>query len=63
MAEGDSKPFYLSKTLWLNILTPILAVLTNKLGVAAVTGDETAGFLVLANLVLRLVTKGAVTIS
>jgi len=59
----DSKPFWQSRTFWVNVLTPLLAILSNKLGVAAVNGEETAGFLVFANVVLRFITKGAVTLA
>ncbi len=58
-----SKPFWQSKTLWANGTTAVVALLNGAFGWVSITGEETAAFLVVINLVLRAVTKGSVTLS
>lgn len=57
----EAKPFYLSKTLWINMLTGV-AALAGAFGIDLGLDEETkttivVGLLALANIVLRLVTR------
>lgn len=63
----DSKPWYASKTLWVNLLTLIAAV-AGAFGIDVGLDDETkativAGALAVVNVVLRLVTEKPVTLT
>jgi len=62
MPEGieEPKPFYMSKTLWVNAIAIIVAV------VASVTGydvdpEAQVGVLALVNMILRVITKQGLT--
>lgn len=61
----DSKPFYLSRTLWVNVIAGLAAVSTAfglDLGLTAETQTAiVGGILAVANIVLRVVTKKPVT--
>ena len=58
----EGKPFYLSKTLWANVISFVALQLGGQFGVEFSEGEVGAFFLVL-NSILRAVTKGAVTLS
>jgi len=61
----ETKSWYLSKTLWVNLLAgvaTVAGVFGLDLGLDAATQAEIAvGFLAVANIVLRLVTRTAVS--
>lgn len=59
--NGD-KPFWKSKTLWVNAITVVGGFVAKALGVEF-GGDDAAVVLGFVNLALRLVTKGAVTLT
>ena len=57
----DSKPFWQSKTLWVNALA-FVALLVQSLGTGFVIGaEEQLGILAVINLILRLVTKTGIS--
>lgn len=58
----QSKPWYASKTMWFNILAGVALYVQSKFGFV-LSSDEQAGIILVVNIVLRAVTKGAVTIS
>lgn len=63
----DTKPFWMSKTLWVNILTGLAAV-AGAFGLDLGLDEETktkivVGVLAAANIVLRLVTRTGVSVS
>ncbi len=63
----ETKPFYASKTLWVNLIAVVAAV-TSALGLELGLDVETQGTIVLAimgvvNIVLRFTTKTAVSAS
>lgn len=58
----DSKPFYLSKTLWVNAIAAIAMVAQSKLGFV-IDAEAQGALLILANVVLRFVTKSPVGIA
>lgn len=61
--EITKKPFWTSKTLWVNFLVGVLAVaMPDQLG-AVFTADNVAMLIAVVNMVLRAVTKDGVTIS
>jgi hypothetical protein len=55
---NNSKPWYLSKTIWANIVAAIGLILNSQAPV--VSGEELAAFIVVINLILRMVTKTAI---
>lgn len=59
----DSKPFWQSKTLWANVIAFGVSALNGAVGWLQVSPEENAAAIVLINLVMRAVTKGAVTLS
>lgn len=59
---NEDKPFWKSKTLWLNALTIGGGALAKMLGVEF-SGDDAVLVLGFLNVVLRLITKGAVTLA
>lgn len=50
------KKWYLSKTLWVNVISLVALLLQEQIGFALTT-EETAGILVVINLVMRFITK------
>ena len=52
----DTKPWYTSKTLWVNGLAFAALLVQNSVGFV-IAPEEQAGALVLINLILRVVTK------
>lgn len=56
----NSKKWYLSKTLWANALAGVALVVQNATGNNLVSPELQSALIVLANFVLRLVTKDAV---
>lgn len=54
------KPFWQSKTLWVNLLS-LLAVVVDQLMATNMLGAKAMGVLTVANLVLRAITTGGVT--
>lgn len=57
----DSKPWYASKTLWVNALALVGMIVQGITGAEVLDAEAQGGILALVNLVLRLVTKSAVT--
>lgn len=58
----NGKPFWRSKTLWVNAVAMVAMIVQNATGFV-IDGEVQAAALVLINLVLRLVTKAPVTAS
>ena len=57
----DSKPWYTSKTLWVNAVA-FAALLIQSLGTGFVIGvEEQAGIIVVLNILLRFVTKTGIS--
>ena len=57
------KPFWLSKTLWVNVLTIAVGGITKMTGAGEFSGDDALITIAFVNVILRFATKGAVTIS
>ena len=60
----DSKPFYLSKTMWANALVLLSSILSNFGVVDILPGEQAelvAGGLAFVNILLRLATRSRVT--
>ena len=61
-ATTPPKPWFESKTLWVNALTGIITLVTSLSGTLPPEGGKyVAMFLVVANVVLRLLTSAALT--
>lgn len=63
----DSKPFWASKTLWVNVVA-VVAAITGALGLNLGLDPETqvavvGGIMGVVNIVLRIVTKTGVSLS
>ena len=56
----EEKPWYYSKTIWVNILFLISLFAIRVLGVE-ITVDEQAAFIIIVNLVLRIFTGTGLT--
>jgi len=52
----EGKKWYLSRTIWVNLIA-LAALLLQTEGGIALTSEETAGILVVINLILRMITK------
>ena len=52
-----TKPFWVSKTLWINLLAIIAIIAQGVTGNEVINAEAQVGILALINLVLRLVTK------
>ena len=59
----DGKPFYLSKTLWTNVLMFVGTALNTAFPTVEVGPELTAAIFVVVNMILRAVTKDALVIS
>lgn len=59
----EAKPFYLSKTLWTNVLMFAVTALNTAFPTVEIGPEFTAGVFVIVNTILRAVTKGAISIS
>ena len=59
---GEAKPFWASKTIWVNGLTVAFGIVDSQLGWMNLGGDDMAALLGIVNLALRATTKGAVTL-
>ena len=59
---NEAKPFWASKTVWVNGLTAIFGIVNSQIGWLDLGADEMAALLGIVNLVLRATTKGAVTL-
>lgn len=60
----ETKPWYLSKTVWLNLIAGVLIFVVPKDVVPYLQDPEfIAGVFTVLNLVLRLVTKGSISIT
>ena len=57
----EAKPFYLSKTIWFNVILPVVAWAAYKLTGADMPPDVAASLLgivqTVGNIILRLITK------
>ena len=60
---SDSKPFWHSKTVWVNGIAAAVSLLNAQFGWLGITGEESAAFLAVVNLGLRGVTRGSVTLT
>jgi hypothetical protein len=62
--EGKmDKPFYTSKTIWFNLLALAWQFIGSWVGIPVLSPELFAEILAAVNLVLRLITKGGVTIA
>ncbi|MBS3886797.1 MAG: hypothetical protein KGZ41_05165 [Dethiobacter sp.] len=52
----EGKKWYLSRTIWVNLIALAALLLKTEAGIA-LTSEETAGILVVINLILRMITK------
>ena len=61
----ESKPFYLSKTLYVNVLVMLLGLVATATGTVDSTdaAAESVAIIGFMNIILRFATKGRVTIS
>ena len=59
----DSKPFYKSKTFWFNLAIGLFALLEQTVTNIGITDGTLVTILATGNLLLRGLTKGAVTVS
>ena len=59
----EAKPFWQSKTLWVNVIAFGAGALSSAVGWLTVSPEETAATFVVLNLIMRAVTKGAVTLT
>jgi len=59
----ESKPFYASKTFWVNLIAGVALVAQGVTGKEVIPLDVQASILAGVNILLRFVTKGKVTIS
>lgn len=57
------KPFWLSKTLWVNVLTIAVGGLMKMTGAGEFSGDDALIVIAFVNVILRFATKGAITIA
>jgi hypothetical protein len=57
----ESKPFWKSKTLWVNAIVAALGLVSSD--TVSEHPEAAAGFVAFINVVLRLVTKGSVALS
>ena len=58
-----TKPFYLSKTVWFNVLSFGWQFVGPKVGLPSLDPDTFAACVTVANIILRAVSNGALTIS
>lgn len=58
----DSKPFWQSKTFWANLLIPAFTFAASQLGVVSDGASDATTAIGFVNLILRFVTKGAITL-
>lgn len=66
LTKGDvmeNKSWFKSKTIWFNILSAIWFLLGPAIGIPTLDADTFAAILMVVNLILRVITKGAVTIN
>jgi len=59
----ETKAFYLSKTFWFNVLAAIWFWVGPYFGIAELSPELFATILTVGNVILRAVTKGAISIS
>lgn len=52
----EAKKWYLSRTIWVNLIAFAALLLKSEAGIE-LTSEETAGILVVLNLILRMITK------
>ena len=55
MADDNAKPWYYSKTLWVNLIAMIALLIQAVIGFT-ISPEEQAAFIVIINLILRAVT-------
>lgn len=56
----QAKPFYLSKTFWSNVILGVIVVMLPEPAKAYFTADNVAYLFAGVNMLLRLISKGAV---
>lgn len=63
MGESVNKPWYTSKTIWTNLAMALWTFIGPLIGIPTFDPEIMVGVFTVVNLLLRLITKGAVTIS
>ena len=58
-----SKPFWQSKTMWANVAAMVSPYIVSLLGIDMPTAEVTVLLLGIVNIVLRIVTKNAVSLT
>ena len=58
-----SKPFWKSKTMWANVIGMVSPYIVSLLGIDMPTAEVTVLLLGIVNIVLRIVTKNAVSLT
>jgi hypothetical protein len=59
----DAKPFYLSKVFWFNILAFAWQFVGPVLGIPILDDATFSSLVLVVNIVLRFITKGAISLS
>jgi hypothetical protein len=59
----DTKPFYLSKVFWFNLASGLWFLIGPKVGIPTLGADTFAEFVLVANIILRAITKGAISLT
>ena len=59
----SSKAWYLSKTIWFNVLSAVWFLVGPMIGIPTLDPDTFATILAIGNFILRVITKGGVSIS
>ena len=62
-AQAPSKPFWTSKTMWANVAGMVSPYIVSLLGIDMPTAEVTVLLLGIVNIVLRVVTKNAVSLT
>lgn len=57
----SSKPIYLSKTMWVNVIAMFALFLQQKYGFV-MSGESQAAILIVINMILRVITKQPVSL-
>lgn len=59
----EQKPWFTSKTLWFNVLSFLWQFVGPLIGIPTLDDSTFSAFVLVANLILRVITKGAITLS
>ena len=63
MSESPSKPFWASKTMWANVIAMASPYIVSLIGFDMPTAEVTVFLLGVVNIILRIVTKNAVSLT